>query len=278
MIKYRNASQEGQQRQNSPDVPSKTNRYKQVDFLGFNLFASALEELKVHDKSVVNTINQYSYCIARKDQVFKKALMNADVLLPDGVGITAAFTFLTGKKLKKIAGADLHRYLLNKLNQEGGSCFYLGASKNTLDKIAENIKAEYPSVRAGFYSPPYKNEFSDSDNQSMIAAINSFCPDVLFIGMTAPKQEKWAYGHKAAIDAKLICSIGAVFDFFAGTKKRPDKIWINLGLEWLGRLLKEPGRMWKRYLYFGPIFINMLLLIKLNRAVSRFLPFSGKQK
>jgi N-acetylglucosaminyldiphosphoundecaprenol N-acetyl-beta-D-mannosaminyltransferase len=79
-------------------------------------------------------------------------------------------------------------------------------------------------------------------------------PDVLFIGMTAPKQEKWAHAYKAVLDAKVICSIGAVFDFYAGTIERPNKIWINLGLEWLGRLVKEPKRMWRRYLYYGPVF------------------------
>jgi N-acetylglucosaminyldiphosphoundecaprenol N-acetyl-beta-D-mannosaminyltransferase len=73
--------------------------------------------------------------------------------------------------------------------------------------------------------------------------------------MTAPKQEKWVFEHKKKLNAKVICSIGAVFDFYAGTVKRPNKIWRNLGLEWLGRLLREPKRMWKRYLYYGPIFL-----------------------
>ena len=92
------------------------------------------------------------------------------------------------------------------------------------------------------------------DNQKMIEAVNSIKPDVLFIGMTAPKQEKWAYNNKINVNAGLICSVGAVFDFYAGTKERPSKIWINMGLEWLGRLVKEPHRMWKRYIYYGAIF------------------------
>ena len=101
----------------------------------------------------------------------------------------------------------------------------------------------------------------------MINAVNNFKPDVLFIGMTAPKQEKWAFKNKNQLDAKIICSIGAVFDFYAGTVVRPHPFWINLRLEWFIRLLKEPKRMWKRYLYYGPVFIISILTkkIKMNK-------------
>ena len=83
--------------------------------------------------------------------------------------------------------------------------------------------------------------------------------------MTAPKQEKWAYSNKTRIDAQLICSIGAVFDFYAGTVQRPSDVWIDLSLEWLGRLVKEPKRMWKRYLYYGPVFFYYLVNQKFKK-------------
>lgn len=103
----------------------------------------------------------------------------------------------------------------------------------------------------------------------MIDEINVFMPDVLFIGMTAPKQEKWAHEHKTLLDARIICSIGAVFDFYAGTVVRPNKIWINLGLEWFVRLLKEPKRMWKRYLFYGPVFIKLMLKEKIKNVFKK---------
>lgn len=77
--------------------------------------------------------------------------------------------------------------------------------------------------------------------------------------MTAPKQEKWSHAHKDRLHANVICSIGAVFDFYAGTVDRPGKIWIDLGLEWLGRLFKEPKRMWRRYIYYGFVFLYYLI-------------------
>jgi hypothetical protein len=100
----------------------------------------------------------------------------------------------------------------------------------------------------------------------MLAAVNAVSPDVLFIGMTAPKQEKWAFEHKGFLQAQTICSIGAVFDFYAGTVKRPSAFWISLRLEWLIRLIKEPRRMWKRYLYYGPVFIAYILQKKVKYA------------
>ncbi len=87
--------------------------------------------------------------------------------------------------------------------------------------------------------------------------------------MTAPKQEKWTFEHKDMLDAKVICSIGAVFDFYAGTVERPSQFWINAGLEWLVRLVNEPNHMWKRYLYYGPIFIFIVLREKLKIAIDK---------
>lgn len=234
------------------------NRFSTVSCMGYPVFTDSLDRLFEQGKTEVNTINQYSYCIAEKDDAFKRALLGCDVLLPDGIGIVIASRILNGHKIKKIAGADLHEYLLKRMHIEKGSCFYLGASPKTLEKIESRINKEYPNIRVGSYSPPYKPTFTQEDSTRMRKAVNEFRPDVLFIGMTAPKQEKWSHSHKDALNAKVICSIGAVFDFYAGTVERPNKIWIDLGLEWLGRLLKEPRRMWKRYIYYGGVFAYYL--------------------
>jgi N-acetylglucosaminyldiphosphoundecaprenol N-acetyl-beta-D-mannosaminyltransferase len=230
-----------------------------VSLMDYSIFSADLSELSFGKKRLISTLNQYSFCIAEEDPEFKKALIESDMLLPDGMAIVAAIRILKGQRIKKIAGADLHHFLLNYLNHKGGKCFYLGSSQNTLTKITSRISSEFPNIKVETFSPAYKLEFSDYENQQMIAAINSFNPDVLFVGMTAPKQEKWAYKNKDSINAETICSIGAVFDFYAGTIQRPNSFWIRLRLEWFIRLIKEPKRMSKRYLYYGPIFINLIL-------------------
>ena len=236
----------------------------EVPFLDYRIFSGTLEELPQKKPLVINTLNQYSYCVAEKDAVFKKALLNADVLLPDGIGVVAAVYLLHQKKIRKIAGADLFKQQMEKLEKQKGSCFFLGSHQTTLDIIKEKLSKEYPSVRAGFYSPPFKAVFSTADNQQMIQAVNSFQPDVLFVGMTAPKQEKWVIAHQSLLQTKVICSIGAVFDFYAGTVDRPGNFWISMGLEWFIRLLKEPKRMWRRYLYYGPVFAYSVVRKKLS--------------
>src|SRR5690606_19642881 len=110
--------------------------------------------------------------------------------------------------------------------------------------------------------------FSVEENVRMVQEVNFFQPDVLFIGLTAPKQEKWAFLHKDLLEVKTICSIGAVFDFYAGTVPRPGTAWIRLGLEWFIRLVSEPRRMWKRYLFYGPIFIKDIMLEKVRTLIN----------
>lgn len=241
-----------------------TKGYSVINTMGYSIFTDSLKNIDLNKKNLINTLNQYCYCMAELDSEYRKALHESDILLPDGSGVVLAVKILTGIKIKKIAGADLHRYLLEELQKIGGSCFYLGSSNDTLNKIKERISKEYPAVRAGFFSPPYKKVFTSDENAEMLEAVNLFAPQVLFIGMTAPKQEKWASQHKEQLNAKIICSIGAVFDFYAGTVKRPAPFWINIGMEWFIRLLKEPKRMWRRYIYYGPVFIWSVCKLKFD--------------
>lgn len=104
----------------------------------------------------------------------------------------------------------------------------------------------------------------------MIASINAFVLEILFVGMTAPKQEKWVYAHKARIDARIICSIGAVFDFYAGTVKTPHPIWIKMGLEWLVRLMGEPICLYKRTFFSTPHFIFDVYKLKMIQFLDRW--------
>lgn len=243
--------------------------HKNLKVLQYAVFNDDLKNLDISKKMTINTINQYSYCIAEKDIQFQEALRASDVLLPDGIGIVFAAKWLLGKSLKKIAGADLHEFLLQQLNKQKGSCFYMGASEETLKKIKNKLELEYPNINVKTYSPPFKKQFSPSENHEIISAINSFKPNVLFVGMTAPKQEKWSLDHKEALQVNgPICAIGAVFDFYAGTVRRPSNFWQNLGLEWLGRLLKEPKRMWKRYIYYGAVFGGHLIKSKFKSISS----------
>lgn len=232
-----------------------------VHIFHYPVFSQSLSDINIEgSKKLIQTINAYSYVMAERTPEFKKALQNADVLIPDGFPIVLAAKILAKQNIQKIAGADLFFHCMNICNESKGRVFFIGSTETTLAKIRERAAQEFPDIAVASYSPPYKSQFSKEDSEDMLKAINAHKPDVVFVGMTAPKQEMWAEEHKHAIHAKAICSIGAVFDFYAGTVQRAPQWMIKLKLEWFYRLVKEPKRMWKRYLVYSPLFFWDLFL------------------
>ena len=246
-------------------------RLKDLNILGSKAELASLPEGKL----LINTINAHSFNTAKKDKLFAEALTNGDALIPDGVSIVKACRWIKAKSKPKerIAGWDLFEFEMNKLEQLGirneelgvsGSpqrtVMFMGSSQKVLDLIVKRAAEVYPHLKVVTYSPPYKPEFSDEDNKAIVEAINAADPGLLWIGMTAPKQEKWTYSHWKELDIHChVGTIGAVFDFFAGTVERAPMWWQRHGLEWLYRLLKEPKRMWRRYIIGNALFLwNML--------------------
>lgn len=218
-------------------------------------------------KLLINTINAHSYNTAQKDTLFAEALLNGDALIPDGASIVKACRWIGAKSqpLERCAGWDLfvHEMEANK----DGKVMFMGSSEKVLALIRERAAVDYPHLEVVTYSPPYKPEFSEEDNRAIIDAINAADPDLLWIGMTAPKQEKWAYTHWQELDIRCHCgTIGAVFDFYAGTVRRAPLWWQRHGLEWLYRLLREPRRMWRRYIIGNTLFIYYILREKVERS------------
>jgi N-acetylglucosaminyldiphosphoundecaprenol N-acetyl-beta-D-mannosaminyltransferase len=215
-------------------------------------------------KLLINTVNSHSYNVTQKDSEFYSALMKSDILIPDGIGIVLALKYLYGIKIKKIAAYELLIYEMEHLNKVGGKCFLLGSSERVLNLLIKRASLEYPDIKFESYSPPFKPVFSNEDNKRMIAAVNSFSPDVLFVGMTAPKQEKWVAEHFESLNARHVGCIGATFDFYAGTVDRAPKWMISANLEWFYRLIREPRRMWRRYVIGNPKFIWFMLKEKIK--------------
>ena len=243
-------------------------RLKTLTILGSKAELASLPEGKL----LINTVNAHSFNTAKKDQLFADALTNGDVLIPDGVSIVKACTWIKAKSQPKerIAGWDLFSFEMDKLERESEKLrtkseeskivMFMGSSQKVLDLIVKRAAEVYPHLKVVTYSPPYKPEFSDEDNKAIIDAINAANPDLLWIGMTAPKQEKWTYSHWNELNIHChVGTIGAVFDFFAGTVERAPIWWQEHGLEWLYRLIKEPKRMWRRYIIGNTLFLwNMV--------------------
>ena len=201
--------------------------------------------------------NPHSLVMASRNRAFSEALQQADLLLPDGEGILLAARALNLPIKQRVAGSEFFLGLTMALSEAGGArYFFLGSTEHVLILMTERMRKEFSNITVcGTLSPPFKDEFSDDDNRNMVAAVNAAQPHILWVGMTAPKQEKWILANRHKLQVPFIGAIGAVFDFYSGTKKRSSILWQRLGLEWLPRFFREPKRLWERNLKSSPIFL-----------------------
>jgi len=241
-------------------------KYKTTRVLGYEVFSSSLNDVPENiDKVLLNTFSPNTYGLATKDQVLQEALYNTDLLVLDGMGVAIGSLLIHGKNIKKIAGQDCFDYFMDKANKNKWRVFFMGSSPSTLEKMRIRAAKEYPQITVGSYSPPFKPDFTEEDNDLIVQHVNDFKPDVLFVGLTAPKQEKWAYQHKDRVNARIISTIGNVFDWYAGNSVRPAKIWIKLRLEWFIRIFHRPEifrRNTKNQLVFLKDVMLHILFIK----------------
>ena len=255
----------GPQRQHTDDHHGRTE-----NIIGFPISTEPLDALVDRSLSWIASAerghyfvcaNPHSLEVARQDALFAQAIFEADFVVPDGVGIVYASRLLGGVIRQRIAGADLFRAVNARLSAEGGRrCFFLGSTPGNLENIRRRMASEYPGVElSGCYSPPFKPAFSTEESKEMVDAVNVARPDLLWVGMTAPKQETWVSAHRSELDVKFIGPVGAVFDFFTGNVPRSSPWFLDHGLEWLPRLLRQPGRLWRRNFVSSPAFLLRVL-------------------
>jgi N-acetylglucosaminyldiphosphoundecaprenol N-acetyl-beta-D-mannosaminyltransferase len=240
--------------------------YKTVEVLGYKVFSDNLIKIPISGekcRAINCSISPNNYSLALKDKDFKKALKSTDFLMLDGVYFALASIFLLGKNIKKNQGPDVYYHFIKRLNATSGKAFFLGSSDMVLENIRNRLKKEYPNITVGTFSPPFKKVFSDDDNDEMISRINDFNPGVLFVGMTAPKQEKWSIQNRDRLNSNLVISIGNVFDWYAGTQKSIHPIFFKLRLAWLIRIFIRP-EMIKRNLGNQMLFFWHLTLMVLR--------------
>ena len=232
---------------------------KYIESMGFRVFSDDLSKIPLEGNCrLINTISPNSYGISTKDDFFRKSLRETDYLVLDGVYFALSSILLSGRNIVKNQGPEVFYFFMNLLNEREGKAFFLGSGSDTLEKIRKRAAKDYPNLQISVLSPPYKAEFSDQENNQMINQINSFKPDILFVGMTAPKQEKWAFKHRNLLNTKLVVSIGGVFDWYAGNEKSIAPIWWKLRLAWLVRTFQRP-QILKRYPNIFIFFLHLTL-------------------
>ena len=183
------------------------------------------------------------------DMEFQEVYKEADLILVDGMPLVWLSNLTETKIKEKVSGSDLFPEVCNLAAQKGYKLFLLGAAQGVAAKAAINLKNKYKGLEiVGTYSPSYGFEKDENEIKEIIEMINKVKPDILAVGLGAPKQEKFLYKYKKDLNVPVSLAIGASIDFEAGNITRAPKWMQKCGLEWFYRLCKEPKRMFKRYI------------------------------
>ncbi len=214
----------------------------------------------------ISNMNDIAYSYRNKK--IKEATNAASLSVPDGMSLVFLARLKEFKIKERVYGADLMQDFFKVAAQKGYSSYFYGGTNEALKKLIANIKKQFPQLKiAGFYSPPFR-ELNEKEKEKNIAKINKISPDVLWVGLGCPKQQLWMFEHKHKLKVPAMVGVGAAFDFLSGNKPQAPKWMRNSGLEWLFRLIKEPKRLWKRYLIGNSLFIFLVLKEMLRKRHS----------
>ena len=191
----------------------------------------------------------------------------ADLTLCDGVPLIWMSRFL-GHPLKgRVTGLDLLPAFAKTCYEEGFTMFLLGAKEGVGEELKNYFEKLYHGIRiVGVYSPPFAERFSDEENQKMIDMVNEVKPDILWVSLTAPKQDYWIYEHFDKLQTNIAIGVGGAFEVTAGLIKRSPKWMQKAGLEWLFRFGSEPRRLFRRYFIEAPRIFPPVLKQKFTKS------------
>jgi N-acetylglucosaminyldiphosphoundecaprenol N-acetyl-beta-D-mannosaminyltransferase len=228
---------------------------KKSKFLEYEIFNDDLtcliQYLNQNSKTLISCLNPHSLVVAEQLPVFKEALKHSTILLCDGVGIS----LFSG--IERVRGEDIFYFLLQHavlLNFK--KIMFVGSTNKTLNKIQEKILFDFPHLQVEIYSPVFSPSFLVEDD-GIYDAIDNYSPDLVFFGLSAPKQEILSYKNIDRIHSRVIVNIGAVFDYYSGNIASPPAYISRMGIEWLYRLFKQPKKIWPR------VFVSTLLYLQI---------------
>ncbi|PYR77192.1 MAG: glycosyltransferase [Acidobacteria bacterium] len=240
---------------------------KRVDVLGVKVSAVSMDEaLDVLDCWITEDARSY-VCVtgvhgvmeSRRDDRLRDIHNNAGLVTPDGMPLVWWSRAAGCRHVTRVYGPDLVLATCQRSLTTGYRHFFYGGNDGVADLLAKRLTQKFPGlVVTGTYTPPFR-PLTPEEDAEVVARINAASPEIVWVGLSTPKQEYWMAEHVGRINAPVMIGVGAAFDFHAGLKKQAP-VWMqHSGLEWLFRLASEPRRLWKRYLVNNPAFISLAL-------------------
>lgn len=229
-----------------------------IDKLGFDdAYAKFVSFMSDDTTQMIFTPNSEFVMKAQEDAEFKKILNAGDLVIPDGIGVILASKIHHLGLTERVTGIEMMTKILEYCNLAGKSIYLFGGKPGVAELASQNIKNQYSNLKIAGYRDGY---FTDQESPKILDAINEVKPDVLFVALGAPKQEKWIYNNRKLLNTKAAMGVGGALDIFAGTAKRAPLIFQKLGLEWLYRLLKQPSRIGRMMVL--PKFLIKVIIAK----------------
>lgn len=201
--------------------------------------------------------NVHTTVMAYEDEDYRKIQNSALLALPDGKPLSVVSKKRGFTEAERVAGPDLMERIFRESAKKGYLHYFYGSTPGTLTALSEKLQTKYPGIRiVGMEAPPFR-ELTREEDAACVGRINGSGPDIVWVGLGAPKQERWMYAHRECINGLMI-GVGAGFDFHAGTVKRAPKWVQNIGMEWFYRLCQDPKRLWKRYVSTNLRFLQLM--------------------
>jgi N-acetylglucosaminyldiphosphoundecaprenol N-acetyl-beta-D-mannosaminyltransferase len=193
----------------------------------------------------------------------------AGLVTPDGMPLVWLSRLMGFRQVERVYGPDLMLMVCGRSAQQGYRHFFYGGAPGVAEKLASRLRSRFPGLQiAGVYSPPFR-ALTPEEDEAVVERINAAKPDIVWVGLSTPKQERWMSEHRGWLNAPVLIGVGAAFDFHAGLKRQAPHWMQKNGLEWLFRLVMEPRRLWRRYLINNPWFLWLVLLQALGKEPRR---------
>lgn len=213
-----------------------------------DILSRILDWQRAGERHMISLVNPYSILLGHRDAKMARAIRASSLVLPDGVGIIHASRLLGYSPFSRVTGPALMLKLCDWSRLSGLRHYFYGGSERVAGKLADHLQSQFTGLQvAGWQSPPFR-PLTEQEDAQVVHQINQSRPDIVWVGLGAPKQEKWMLDHLNRIEATVLIGVGAAFDFHSGNKPWAPLWMRQCGIEWAHRLCLEPRRMWRRNL------------------------------
>ena len=215
------------------------------------------ESVAAKQRGYICVAATHTVMVCDEDPELREAVLNASLTVPDGQPLVWAMNALGGDLSQRVYGPELMaRYCERAAGSDVKMYLYGGRNQGALVQLALNLRQRFPGVRiVGGHSPPFR-DMTEEEDEAIVKEINRSHADVVWVGVGAPKQEKWMAAMRDRVHAPVMVGVGAAFDFHAGLVPQAPNWMQAAGLEWLFRLAHEPRRLWRRYARYNPRFVT----------------------